>query len=161
MRARKPAQRGGRGKRVYSRSRRARPTSAYFHSGRFRQNPLRRPVRLAFRYRALGGARWPQRRHSPRQSFFSVVGGSSSINGMVYNRGQAADFNTWAQMGNRGWGFEELMPYFMRSERRFRPRRRPLSRAPRRASDHRYRLAQSSRRSLYFRCRGDGDTAHY
>ena len=48
-----------------------------------------------------------------------VVGGSSSINGMVYNRGQAADFNTWAQMGNRGWGFEELMPYFMRSERRF------------------------------------------
>ena len=40
---------------------------------------------------------------------------------MVYNRGQAADFDTWAQMGNRGWGFEDLMPYFMRSERRFGP----------------------------------------
>ncbi|MGZ0188397.1 MAG: GMC family oxidoreductase, partial [Alphaproteobacteria bacterium] len=47
-----------------------------------------------------------------------VVGGSSSINGMVYNRGQAADFDTWAQMGNRGWGFEDLLPYFKRSETR-------------------------------------------
>ena len=47
-----------------------------------------------------------------------VVGGSSSINGMVYNRGQAADFDTWAQMGNRGWDFEGLLPYFKRSERR-------------------------------------------
>lgn len=47
-----------------------------------------------------------------------VVGGSSSVNGMVYNRGQAADFDTWAQMGNRGWGFEDLLPYFKRSETR-------------------------------------------
>ena len=47
-----------------------------------------------------------------------VVGGSSSINGMVYNRGQAADFDVWAQMGNRGWDFESLLPYFKRSERR-------------------------------------------
>ena len=47
-----------------------------------------------------------------------VVGGSSSINGMVYNRGQAADFDTWAQMGTRGWGFDDLLPYFKRSERR-------------------------------------------
>jgi choline dehydrogenase len=50
-----------------------------------------------------------------------VVGGSSSINGMVYNRGQRADFDTWAQMGNRGWGFEDLLPYFKRSERRLGP----------------------------------------
>ena len=50
-----------------------------------------------------------------------VVGGSSSINGMVYNRGQAADFDTWAQMGNRGWGFDDLLPYFKRSERRLGP----------------------------------------
>jgi choline dehydrogenase len=50
-----------------------------------------------------------------------VVGGSSSINGMVYNRGQAADFDTWAQMGNRGWGFDDLLPYFKRSERRMGP----------------------------------------
>ncbi len=50
-----------------------------------------------------------------------VLGGSSSINGMVYNRGQAADFDTWAQMGNRGWGFDDLLPYFKRSERRLGP----------------------------------------
>ncbi|MGI9476261.1 MAG: GMC family oxidoreductase [Hyphomicrobiaceae bacterium] len=47
-----------------------------------------------------------------------VIGGSSSINGMVYNRGQRADFDRWAQMGNRGWGFDDLLPYFKRSERR-------------------------------------------
>lgn len=47
-----------------------------------------------------------------------VVGGSSSINGMVYNRGQRADFDVWAQLGNRGWGFEDLLPYFNRSETR-------------------------------------------
>jgi len=50
-----------------------------------------------------------------------VVGGSSSINGMIYNRGQRADFDTWAQMGNRGWGFDDLLPYFKRSERRLGP----------------------------------------
>lgn len=47
-----------------------------------------------------------------------VVGGSSSVNGMVYNRGQRADFDQWAQMGNRGWGFDDLLPYFNRSETR-------------------------------------------
>ena len=47
-----------------------------------------------------------------------VRGGSSSINGMVYNRGQRADFDHWAQFGNRGWGFDDLLPYFNRSERR-------------------------------------------
>jgi choline dehydrogenase len=47
-----------------------------------------------------------------------VLGGSSSINGMVYNRGQRADFDVWAQMGNRGWSFEDLLPYFNRSETR-------------------------------------------
>ncbi len=50
-----------------------------------------------------------------------VIGGSSSINGMVYNRGQRADFDTWAQLGNRGWGFDDLLPYFKRSERRLGP----------------------------------------
>ena len=47
-----------------------------------------------------------------------TIGGSSSINGMVYNRGQAADFDTWAQRGNRGWGFNDILPYFKRTERR-------------------------------------------
>jgi choline dehydrogenase len=47
-----------------------------------------------------------------------TLGGSSSINGMVYNRGQAADFDHWAQLGNPGWGFSDVLPYFRRSERR-------------------------------------------
>ena len=46
-----------------------------------------------------------------------VLGGSSSINGMLYVRGQALDYDTWAQLGNRGWSFEEVLPYFKRSER--------------------------------------------
>jgi choline dehydrogenase len=47
-----------------------------------------------------------------------TLGGSSSINGLIYNRGQAADFNSWAQTGNRGWGYDDVLPYFRRGERR-------------------------------------------
>ncbi len=47
-----------------------------------------------------------------------TLGGSSSINGVVWNRGQAADFNHWAQRGNRGWGYADVLPYFRRLERR-------------------------------------------
>jgi choline dehydrogenase len=47
-----------------------------------------------------------------------TLGGSSSINGMVYNRGQRADLDTWAQRGNRGWGYVDILPYFKRTERR-------------------------------------------
>jgi choline dehydrogenase len=47
-----------------------------------------------------------------------TLGGSSSINGMVYNRGQRADFDSWAQRGNRGWGYADVLPYFKRTERR-------------------------------------------
>ncbi|MEO8714362.1 MAG: GMC family oxidoreductase N-terminal domain-containing protein [Acetobacteraceae bacterium] len=47
-----------------------------------------------------------------------TLGGSSSINGMVYNRGQRADFDSWAQRGNRGWGYTDVLPYFKRTERR-------------------------------------------
>ena len=50
-----------------------------------------------------------------------TLGGSSSINGMVYNRGQAADFDHWAQLGNPGWGFADVLPYFRRSEKRIGP----------------------------------------
>jgi choline dehydrogenase len=47
-----------------------------------------------------------------------TLGGSSSINGHVYNRGQRMDFETWAQLGNRGWGYADVLPYFRRMERR-------------------------------------------
>jgi choline dehydrogenase len=47
-----------------------------------------------------------------------TLGGSGSINGLVYNRGQAADFDQWAQIGNRGWGYADILPYFQRTERR-------------------------------------------
>src|SRR5258707_3228732 len=47
-----------------------------------------------------------------------TLGGSSSINGHIYNRGQRQDFDTWAQLGNRGWGYPDVLPYFQRLERR-------------------------------------------
>jgi choline dehydrogenase len=47
-----------------------------------------------------------------------TLGGSSSINGHIYNRGQRMDFNTWAQKGNRGWGYADVLPYFRRCENR-------------------------------------------
>ena len=50
-----------------------------------------------------------------------TLGGSSSINGMVYNRGQRADFDHWAQRGNRGWGYVDILPYFKRGEGRIGP----------------------------------------
>jgi|TARA_B110000240_G_scaffold169223_1_gene192048 choline dehydrogenase len=50
-----------------------------------------------------------------------VLGGSSSINGLNYVRGQRADYDNWAQMGNTGWSYDEVLPYFKRSERRIGP----------------------------------------
>jgi choline dehydrogenase-like flavoprotein len=47
-----------------------------------------------------------------------TLGGSSSINGMIWNRGQPADLDSWAQRGNRGWGYADCLPYYRRSERR-------------------------------------------
>ncbi|WP_299043305.1 choline dehydrogenase [uncultured Tateyamaria sp.] len=46
-----------------------------------------------------------------------VLGGSSSLNGLLYVRGQAQDYDRWAQMGNRGWGWDDVLPLFKRSER--------------------------------------------
>ena len=51
--------------------------------------------------------RWPRGR---------TLGGSSSINGMLYVRGNPADFDIWAQMGCRGWSYEDVLPFFRKSE---------------------------------------------
>ncbi|WP_270934189.1 GMC family oxidoreductase [Falsiroseomonas oryzae] len=47
-----------------------------------------------------------------------TLGGGSSVNGMIYNRGQPADLDSWAQRGNRGWGYADCLPYYRRSENR-------------------------------------------
>jgi len=51
--------------------------------------------------------------HWPRGK---VLGGSSSINGMLYVRGNPADYDGWAQMGCRGWSFDDVLPFFRKSE---------------------------------------------
>jgi len=48
-----------------------------------------------------------------------VLGGCSSINGMIYMRGQARDYDGWAQMGNRGWSWDDVLPWFKKSEHHF------------------------------------------
>ncbi len=45
-----------------------------------------------------------------------VLGGSSAINGLLYVRGQPRDYDTWRQLGNPGWSFDEVLPYFLKSE---------------------------------------------
>ncbi|MGG5819324.1 GMC family oxidoreductase [Falsiroseomonas sp. HW251] len=47
-----------------------------------------------------------------------TLGGGSSVNGMIYNRGQPTDLDAWAQRGNRGWGYADCLPYYKRSENR-------------------------------------------
>ena len=47
-----------------------------------------------------------------------TLGGSTSINGLAYNRGQPSDYDAWEKAGNRGWSFAEVLPYFKRSENR-------------------------------------------
>jgi choline dehydrogenase len=59
----------------------------------------------------LGG----RRLHTPRGK---VLGGSSSINGLVYVRGNPLDFERWESQGARGWSYREVLPYFKRAERR-------------------------------------------
>ena len=60
-----------------------------------------------------------------------VLGGSSSINGLIFIRGQHEDFDDWERLGAKGWSYRELLPYFRRYER-YQRRREPVSRRARR-----------------------------
>jgi choline dehydrogenase len=71
-----------------------------------------------------GWANWgyhtePQAGLNGRKLFWprgKVLGGSSSINAMVYIRGVPSDYDMWAQLGNRGWSWDDVLPYFKKSE---------------------------------------------
>jgi len=54
------------------------------------------------------------RRAGDRLSARPRLGGSSSINGLIYIRGQPEDFDHWAQLGNRGWGWDDVLPFSSR-----------------------------------------------
>ena len=60
--------------------------------------------------------------HTANRSFIlpqgRVIGGSSSINGLNHVRGQPSDYDGWSKLGNQGWSYSEVLPYFKRSEKR-------------------------------------------
>ena len=61
----------------------------------------------------------PQKHLNDRQLYDprgKVLGGTSSINGMIYDRGSARDFDHWRALGNEGWSYADVLPYFRRSE---------------------------------------------
>ena len=61
----------------------------------------------------------PEERLAGRRLYWprgKIIGGTSAINGMVYARGFAADYDHWRDLGNPGWGFTDVLPYFRRSE---------------------------------------------
>ena len=88
-------------------------------------------TRITWRYEMDGG----ENANNRKIPIFlgKTLGGSSAINGMVYNRGQVSDFDNWAKAGNPGWDYESVLPYFRKSERylsggedRYRGRQGPV-----------------------------------
>ncbi|HEY8049631.1 MAG TPA: GMC family oxidoreductase N-terminal domain-containing protein, partial [Ramlibacter sp.] len=82
------------------------------------------PAGLAVLAKGVGGVNWaldtvPQQGLGGRRGYQprgKVLGGSSSVNAMVYMRGHRTDYDHWAELGNRGWSYDEVLPYFKSSE---------------------------------------------
>ena len=92
---------------------------------------LRHPV-VNWNYTAEAGPGSAGRTiHWPRGK---TLGGSCSINGMLYVRGNPADYDGWAQMGCRGWSFDDVLPFFRKSEALRAGRRSGVPRQGRRAA---------------------------
>ena len=72
--------------------------------------------KLNWQYETAPGDEWVKR--PVMQPRGKVLGGSSSINGMIYIRGQREDYDHWRQLGNIGWSYEDVLPYFRKAEDR-------------------------------------------
>src|SRR5262249_20624589 len=91
--------------------------------GRDRNPLIHIPLAIGFlmHHRRLNWRYWTtkQEQAAPREIYIprgKVLGGSSSINGMVYMRGHRLDYDDWAAAGNSGWSFRDVLPYFKKSE---------------------------------------------
>jgi choline dehydrogenase len=94
-------------------------------AGRGKSHPLHAFPMLAGHFYRRRKDNWyfhtdPQAELNAREVFWprgKRIGGSSIFNGMVYARGSKADYDHWAQLGNAGWSYEDVLPYFKRNER--------------------------------------------
>ena len=81
--------------------------------------PMYAGILFRLKYNNWGYTTEPEPYLDGRRIFWprgKVVGGCSQINGMIYTRGHRLDYDTWRQIGNTGWSFEEVLPYFKMSE---------------------------------------------
>ncbi len=112
VRAGEPSVRGWTHARASARGRQQRPLSLDPCARRLLQDDAQSHHGLDVQDRSRSGPR----RAQPGLAAGQVLGGSSSINGLLYIRGHRTDFDTWRQLGCTGWSFDDVLPYFMRSE---------------------------------------------